>query len=286
MLKVNDTVGIVANSNCLQISDQKTVDDLCRILKKMGLNVIVSPYLYQSDMIKKADFMIQLYKNNNIKAIFDISGGDMANEVIDQLDYKMISQHPKPLFGYSDLTCLLNALYTKTQNKQILYQVKNLVLDNAQIQQKQFHETLIKKQKTLFSFHYHFIKGDEMKGIVVGGNIRCFLKLAGTPYIPNLQNKILFLESLGGKSELIHSHLIHLKLLGIFEQVSGIILGTFTTMEKHHEQPTVENMIIEITKDLHIPIIKTEDIGHASHSKALIIGEYLELKKISHDFHM
>ena len=39
-----------------------------------------------------------------------------------------------------------------------------------------------------------------MEGIVVGGNIRCLLKLAGTPYWPDMREKILLLESFGGKT--------------------------------------------------------------------------------------
>lgn len=34
-----------------------------------------------------------------------------------------------------------------------------------------------------------------MQGIVVGGNIRCLLKLAGTEYWPDMNGKILLLES-------------------------------------------------------------------------------------------
>ena len=50
----------------------------------------------------------------------------------------------------------------------------------------------------LFNINYKFIQQDKMHGIVVGGNIRCFLKLAGTEYMPDMENKILFLESLNG----------------------------------------------------------------------------------------
>ncbi len=39
-----------------------------------------------------------------------------------------------------------------------------------------------------------------MDGIVVGGNIRCLLKLAGTPYWPDMREKILLLESFWRKT--------------------------------------------------------------------------------------
>lgn len=37
-----------------------------------------------------------------------------------------------------------------------------------------------------------------MEGIVVGGNLRCLLKFVGIKYMLDFENKILFLESMGG----------------------------------------------------------------------------------------
>lgn len=286
MLKCHDHVGIVVNSNGQSIKEQEKIETLIRVLEGFGLIVQCSPYLYQKDNVfsahdqQKADIMMKFYKDDRIKAIFDISGGDLANSIIDLLDYQIIKEHPKPFFGYSDLTCLMNAIYTSTKQYGFLYQVKNLVGSDSYHQQQAFYETFFKSQSSLFDFQYHFIQGHQLSGIVVGGNIRCFLKLAGTPYFPHMQDKILFLESLGGESALMYSHLIHFKQLGVFQHIRGIILGTFTMMEKHNCQPSIEDMLISIVgKDM--PIVKTREIGHAQNSKALIIGQYIEINKYS-----
>jgi muramoyltetrapeptide carboxypeptidase LdcA involved in peptidoglycan recycling len=62
---------------------------------------------------------------------------------------------------------------------------------------------------------------------------------------------------------------------GVFKQVRGIVLGTFSNMEKHHIMPTVESMVLNLTKD--IPIVKTFDIGHEPNSKCIKIGSYYTL---------
>jgi len=279
MFKENDTVGIVVNSNGQSILEKEKIEKLIKILKGYGLNMKCTPFIYQKENVfssnaqQKANIMMEFYRDKDIKAIFDISGGDLANSIIDLLDYESIQNNPKIFFGYSDLTCVINALYAKTHQTNILYSIKNLLVPKQQIQ---FYETMFNNSHSLYQFQYRFIQGKEMAGIVVGGNIRCFLKLAGTKYFPDMNHKILFLESLGGESALIYSHLIHLKQLGVFEKINGIILGTFTVMEKKNCQPSVIELLTSIV-DQNMPIVKTQDIGHSQDSKALMIGKYITL---------
>lgn len=116
-----------------------------------------------------------------------------------------------------------------------------------------------------------------MKGIVVGGNIRCLLKLAGTPYWPNMKDKILLLESRSGGADRMTACLSQLEQMGVFEQIKGIFLGTFTEMEMKQSQPGIETLVKEMAGNK-IPIAKTQEIGHGTDSKRLFIGEYAEFK--------
>ena len=62
--------------------------------------------------------------------MFDVSGGDESNGVLEYLDYEAIrernAENPVAFFGYSDLTAVLNALYAKTGMRTGLYQIRNL----------------------------------------------------------------------------------------------------------------------------------------------------------------
>lgn len=277
MLKQGNKIAIVVNSNGIDKKQKNEIDYLIKILENFGLKIEYSPYIYKQENVfsgtaqQKADALMKFYKDKDIKAIFDISGGDLANSVIDFLDYNEIIHNNKPLFGYSDLTCLMNAIYAKTGQINVLYQIRNLI--NNHQQQTNFYNSLFLNQNDLYDFNYQFIQGNELSGIVVGGNIRCLLKLAGTSYFPNMKDKVLFLESLGGRLPLIYSHFVHLQQLNVFKDIKGLILGTFTVMQENNES------VIEIAKMFSDkPIIKTEWIGHSNHSKAIRIGEYIELR--------
>lgn len=112
-----------------------------------------------------------------------------------------------------------------------------------------------------------------MEGVVVGGNVRCFLKLAGTVYFPDLEDKILLLESLGGTVAQMLTYFSQLQQLGAFEKVKGILLGTFTQMEQELCRPDVWSLLQRFAGP-ELPVAKTAYIGHGTDARAIMVGEY------------
>lgn len=285
MLQVNDKVAIVGCSNGQKKEFKKDLEILIETLEKIGVDPICSKYLFAQESVFSASeeergaALMEFYKDDDIKAIFDISGGDVSNGILPYLDYEVIRSHYKPFLGYSDLTAVINGIYAKTGNKGYLYQVRNLIYENRDEQIKSFRESIMNNKNDLFNFKYEFLQGSSMKGIVIGGNIRCFLKLAGTEYMPSFKGKILMLESLGGEVGLMSALLNQLKQIGAFNEISGIILGTFTNMELKELRPTIEELVKKIVNNSDIPIIKTKDIGHGTDSKCIIIGEEYQFIK-------
>lgn len=274
-----DKIGIVACSNGLLQSDKNRVTELMKTLTELKLVPALSPYIFEVNSVfsgtvrERANAFLSFYSDKNIKAIFDISGGDIANELLDFLDYDLIKNNPKPFWGYSDLTTILNAIYRKTGVPSYLYQIKNLIWENKRNQIRDFKNTVFNNQNSLYDIQWKFVQGSEMKGIVIGGNIRCFLKLAGTPYMPEFKNKILFLESYGGNAALMTTYLCQLKQLGAYKNIAGLLLGTFTKMEEMNESPGIIDLVSRIIDNPRLPIAKTDEVGHNNTSKCLIIGK-------------
>jgi muramoyltetrapeptide carboxypeptidase LdcA involved in peptidoglycan recycling len=103
-----------------------------------------------------------------------------------------------------------------------------MVYAHSQLQIQRFSDAISGKSNGLYDFRYDFLQGTEMEGIVVGGNIRCLLKLAGTEYWPDMKGKILLLESYGGETGAIATAFNQLELMGVFDEVAGVLFGTFT----------------------------------------------------------
>lgn len=295
MLQKGDKVGIVCCSNGQKKTNQNKIEQLKEELMSIGLCPVLSSFIYEKENAEagtakeRAQSLMDFYKNEEIKAIFDISGGDIANEVLPYLDFDIIANANKEFWGYSDLTTVLNAIYAKTQKTSVLYQIRNLIYQDSlkllkefeqvffeENQMKDYEDSAMAERKGLFAFPYHFVRGTELEGIVVGGNIRCLLKLAGTEYFPNMTDKILLLEAMNGEVPQMVTCFSQLQQMGVFQKVRGILLGTFTKYEENPANPSMEELVMKFVPE-NLPIAKTKYIGHGIDSKAIKIGEKYKL---------
>lgn len=283
MIEINSKIGIVCCSNGQSKNYEEKINKLLNKIEEIGYEPVCSKYIYEEDSYfsasgeDRAKALLEFYENDDIKAIFDISGGDIANEILDYLDFEIIKNNPKPFYGYSDLTTVINAIYAKAGVKSGLYQIRNLIYEEEDKQTLTFKETFLDGKDSLKNINYYFVQDGYMEGEIIGGNIRCFLKLAGTEYMPDFEGKILLLESLNATSPQVMTYFCQLKQLGVFDKINGILLGTFTRLDSEIFVPSVEEIAQKVVgRD--IPIARTMDIGHGTDSKCIYIGEKMKFQ--------
>lgn len=278
LVKKGSKIGICVCSNGQQESYREKIDLLLSTLRGLSYEPVCTPYLYETDSYfsgtgkQRAEALMTLYRDDEIKAIFDISGGDIANEILGDIDFSVIRENAKPFFGYSDVTTIINAIYQKTGIISGLYQLRNLIYEDRETQLQNFSDTFLEGKDSLTDFSYYFIQESFMEGVVIGGNIRCFLKLAGTAFMPDFEGKILFLEAFHSTSAQVMTYLCQLKQMGAFEKVNGILLGTFSRLDTEIYVPSVEELVQRVAGK-EIPIARTMEVGHGSDAKCLWIGK-------------
>lgn len=284
-LKIGDKIALVACSNAIPKSDRHKIDRLCDILRKMGLHPMLSDYIFAKSGVyagtpqQRAYAVNRFFADNSIKMIFDISGGDLANEILPYLDYDIIKRSGKLFVGISDLTSVINAIYHKTGAVCGLYRLKGLYHDENETQRKIFENSLIHGDDSILKADWRFVQGSRICGTVIGGNLRCLLKLAGTPYMPDFDGKVLFLESYMTDVSRTAAYMAQLKQMGVFDRISGLMLGTFTQMQRDNLTPSAEQLAVTIADNPNLPIAKTENIGHGYDSSCLLIGREYCIEK-------
>ena len=271
-------IAIAACSNGLRQNSAPHIAKMTGILRQIPLQPVFSDYIFEkSDGFsasgeERAKVLMNFYKDNQIKAIFDVSGGDVANQVLDFLDFDVIKSSGKQFWGYSDLTTILNAIYAKTGKSSVLYQIQNIAGNFSKQQAFDFEQTLINGVSSLTGISANFWQGNKLEGVLIGGNVRCFLKLAGTQYLPDFSGKVLLLESLSGFLPRIATFFAQLKQMGVFNQISGLLLGTFSQLEQAGGGEKLKELVLQMVPP-NLPVAKTQNIGHAEDSKAVVIGE-------------
>ena len=280
---MTEKYGIVRCSNPQPPQARDEIEKIAAIFSSHGMEVVTGQYLFADEDAftpgwVRAEELMKQYQTAGMTNIFDISGGDMANDAVDYLDYDQIAKSDAVFWGYSDLTSVINAIYQKTGRISHLFQIRNLVRDSTGERLRDFEAWNRNGDDRLFHFDYEFLRGDTVEGIVVGGNIRCLLKLAGTEYFPDMEGKILLLEALSGEHPQLAAQFGQLRQLGVFRKVKAVVLGTFTKLEESGIKPTVEEIALRYIPEK-VALIKTKQVGHARNSKAVRIGGHYRFVK-------
>ena len=275
---------LVGCSNPLKAAYRPVADQLVKILEDRGLEVVVSQFLTDDTLIgrgeKRARELESFFLDPEMAHIFDISGGDLANTVLGHLDLDQIKDSQAVFYGYSDLTTILTAL-AKNGNQAVNFQLRNCLVNKNLLKSGYFDRLLAGKEaaKELYELEVTFVRGSKMAGPVYGGNLRCLLKLAGTPYWPDFTGSILLLEAYRGQPELVASLLEQCRETGIFNQIGGVLLGTFSELDKLKESQLPAEILLDLLP-AHVPIAKTEFIGHRPDAKAIRLGQECAFKEV------
>ena len=282
MLKKGDKIALVAPSGCFHKDD---LNNGLNFFQNIGLKPCVAKHAYETFYYAagtpehRADDINQAFKDHQIKAIFCIRGGAGSSQILDFLDYEMIKKNKKPVFGLSDSTALQNALYTKTGNVSYtgflpIYDFREGPLN--QKLEKSFQDVLSGKKISYNEFDV--LNEGIMEGVVVGGCLSVFNMLCGTPYFPNLNNKILLIEDVGEKTYQLDLKLQQLKMQKGFNNIQGIIFGTFLNcVEADENDGSVDDIIQNFSKNIDKPVVCHFPYGHMKERILMPIGKKIKI---------
>lgn len=240
-------------------------------------------YLSQTDEFRAAEFM-SFIKNPDVNAIFAARGGYGASRILDLLDYDIISENPKLIIGFSDVTALLTAIYTRTK----------LVTYHGPVASSQLNEfSRMYLQKMIFEnpkFEPAVYQSPTMQTIIpgrtagrlIGGNLTVICGLMGTKYEIDTKDAILFLEDVSEDAYQIDRKLNQLKLAGKFDDAAGIMIGIFKNLNNRRNfYPnmgyTIKELYGQYFSNYEKPIVYDVPFGHLADNITLPIGTMAEL---------
>jgi len=225
------------------------------------------------------------FADDTIRVVFSTRGGYGANYLLDELDMDVLGDHPKPLFGYSDLTALQITL-----------------LDTLNL--PSFHGPMVSPDfgredgvhlpsllAALSGEPYKVGKAEGLRllkagadiqpvrGTLYGGCLSILLAMLGTAFEPQTEGKLLFLEDVGAKPYQIDRMLWQLKQAEKLDGVKGIIFGEMLDcVSPGAPANLIEEVILNALDDFDGPIAIGLRSGHVSRANVtLTFGVEAEL---------
>ncbi len=119
--------------------------------------------------------------------------------------------------------------------------------------------------------------GGVAEGTLVGGNFAMLTQLIGTPFLPPLDGAILLLEDVGERPYKLDRMWTHLELAGVFREVRGIALGTFTACEEKDAQYTSAEVLRDLAQATGLPCAAGFPIGHGDENEIVPLGARVRL---------
>ena len=297
LLNTGDEIRVIAPARSMKLLGQDCIEIANKRFAELGFKLTFGNHVMEADEVMSSSIearimdLHQAFADKNVKAILTVIGGFNSNQLLRYIDYNLIKNNPKILCGFSDITALANAIYAKTgvttysgphyssfgMEKGFEYTLeyfKKMFLEDGEIEVKSSDEWS-DDAWFLDQENREFVKNDGIfiinegcaEGTIVGGNLCTFNLLQGTEYMPDLTDRILFIEDDGMADKMFYvefdrnlQSLIHQKN---FDKVRGIVIGR---AEKNCEM-TNEKWIklIKGKSELNnIPVIAGADFGHTT----------------------
>jgi muramoyltetrapeptide carboxypeptidase len=310
-LRPGDTIGIIAPSLGGPATFPYRVERGAQFLESLGYRVVLAPhargsrgYVSGTPQERAADIHA-LFADPAVGAIIAAIGGDHSCHLLPLLDWDLLRRHPTILMGFSDVTVLNLAIYTRTglttfngpaimtdfgeYPAPLAYTVESMqralcqteligVITPAtewteELLDWGIQEDLTRPRAMRPSSGWVWLKGGRAEGHLIGGCLESMQHLRGTPYWPDLDGAVLFIETSEEvpSPEWVDAVLQDYDNMGAFGQISGLLVGRcmgYTDDQKEQ----LRAILLDRTARYSFPIVTEMEFGHTAPQCTLPIG--------------
>ncbi len=294
-LRRGDTVGIIKPAGFL--ADEFELQLVMETVTAMGLVTKPAPhlrtrfgYLAGTDQDRAAD-LNAMYADDSVRAVFAVRGGWGSARILPYLDFDLIRAHPKLLVGFSDITALHLAFAAKagfatihgpnagsSWSKYSWESFRSIAFEAATptyINPQASEDRLVQRK-----WRTQTIRPGKATGRLLGGNLTVLTSLLGTPYLPDFDGAILFLEDVDEAEYRIDRMLTQLGLAGILRRVAGVVFGQCTNCRSTGPSIggfTVAEILRQHLHPLGVPVYQGALFGHVDDQFSIPVGVRAEI---------
>ncbi len=266
-LKAGDRISIIAPSG---VVEPEYVEKTQAIFKNWGLKVTLGEHVFNKYGRFAGTESERLYDlqnsldNPDIQAVFFARGGYGIAALLSRISLDKFKQNPKWLIGYSDVTALHSFISKIGICSLHAPMSSHLAQEGGSDQSSLFLKQIIFGEKPEYRIKNHPLNRPGIcTGYVRGGNLSVLSGLRGTPYDLQTKNTILFIEDVNEQAYHIDRMMQNLKLGGILDKISGLIVGQFSGCEDDPKMNcSIYESIFRLVEEYDYPVCFDFPVGH------------------------
>ena len=303
-------IGIYSSSTPISCITKKRYKRATDFLKSKGFNIINGNLFEKSDFYRsgtikdRANEFNELLYNEQVNILLPSIGGLNTNSILPYIDYEYLKLNPKIIIGFSDTCALSLAIYAKTgivtYYGQSLCATFGELSPFVELSYDAFINTFLNENikykmapywsdefidwesqdraKLAYKNEWFSTSEDIITGRLIGGNLNTMEGFIGSEYFPEIkEGDILFLEDSLKDAQTIERSFSMLKLMGVFDKVSAIILGKHELYDSNGTKRKPFEILLEVLNDKQLPILYDFDCGHTHRMYLIPIGVNVKL---------
>jgi muramoyltetrapeptide carboxypeptidase len=279
-LQPGEPIGVVALSGPL---DPTKLDAGLDVLRSWGHPVIEASNLrreesYLAGKDRERWTGLEEVVEGGARIVVAARGGYGSARLLEQISWPDLSKRGVCLIGFSDVTAVLNPLGNNgvpqvhgpmvASGLDVRFNAKRLysLLRGELVGEPLFH---IPERSV--------VRGGSAGGRALGGNLTVLTSLIGTPWEPDYDGCILFLEEVNEPLYRLDRLLTHLRSSGRLRNVKALIGGSLRGCRPASERPDVWRRLLLEAAPESAPVVVDLPFGHGKANLAFPIGATIEI---------
>lgn len=215
----------------------------------------------------RAEAFLNAWRDPSVRALIAVRGGYGSVHLLPFLEKADLRQTPKAFIGYSDLTSVLT--YLTGQCGIVSFHGpmldRRLSRGSDAYDRDSFVSALTRTEPLgeLGASQLEAFNKGEAVGPLTGGTLAQLVASLGTPYAFNPpKDHVLFLEDIGERPFRLDRMLTQLRLAGVLERASAIVLGDFVDCDEPGGAIAARSVLADLLKDFDGPVVHGFPSGH------------------------
>ena len=279
-LQFNDKAVIVSPAGKIEeylVKDAVTVLESWGLIPEISENALCDTGRFSGFVEQRLSDLQKAFDDPYVRLILCSRGGYGTVHLLDKLDFTNIKINPKWLIGFSDITALHAALQANGIMSVHGPMAKHFSEEGAEDVSVRYTKSILAGQSIKYEIPVgksgYLNRVGKASGRLFGGNLAVFCGIMGTKLVKIPTNGILFIEDTGEAPYKVDRMIYQLKLAGVFDKISGLIVGQFNDYAEDNEMYTaLHQSILNAVSEYSFPVCFDFPIGHVKLNFPVIMG--------------